>query len=106
MKEVQQSYIYKQVFYNYKLLFQNLETIPRLKDEIKELKEEIDAYKQESNEKTALLVAARKAVGEYKDKLRVSGIDILAGMADERMQSLGGMTLVFMALKGYGDKHR
>ncbi|XP_063440674.1 uncharacterized protein LOC134721523 isoform X2 [Mytilus trossulus] len=48
----------------------NLETIPRLKDEIKELKEEIDAYKQESNEKTSLLVAARKAVGEYKDKLR------------------------------------
>jgi len=54
------------------LWFQNLETIPRLKEEIKEQQGEIDVAKQESSEKTALLMAARKAVGEYKDRLRVS----------------------------------
>jgi hypothetical protein len=39
---------------------------------MREQQEEIDVAKQESSEKTALLMAARKAVGEYKDRLRVS----------------------------------
>lgn len=54
----------------------DLETIPKLKEEIKDKQKEIDASKQESSEKTALLVAARKAVGEYKDKLRAIEQDV------------------------------
>ncbi|KAL4235198.1 hypothetical protein ACF0H5_006836 [Mactra antiquata] len=54
----------------------NLETIPRLKDTIKEREDEIKDLKKHIEEKNALLTAARKAVREYKDKLRYSEHEI------------------------------
>lgn len=54
------------------LSYQNLETIPRLKDTIQEKEAEIKDLKKHIEDKDALLTAARKAVREYKDKLRVS----------------------------------
>ncbi|KAL3860327.1 hypothetical protein ACJMK2_010466 [Sinanodonta woodiana] len=48
----------------------NLETIPRLKETIEEKEKECKDCQRQIEEKTALLTAARKAVREYKDKLR------------------------------------
>ncbi|KAK3603789.1 hypothetical protein CHS0354_042790 [Potamilus streckersoni] len=48
----------------------NLETIPRLKETIEEKGKELKDCQHQIEEKTALLTAARKAVREYKDKLR------------------------------------
>lgn len=50
---------------------QNLETIPRLKDTIEEKEGEIEKLRKHIEDKNALLTAARKAVREYKDKVRV-----------------------------------
>lgn len=54
----------------------NLETIPRLKDTIQEKEKEIQDHKRQIVEKNALLAAARKAVREYKDRLRNTEQDI------------------------------
>lgn len=51
---------------------QGLETIPRLKDDILDRDKRIKQLVKEVEEKTALMTAARKAVRDYKDKLRVS----------------------------------
>ena len=56
------------------LLIQNLETIPRLKDSIDEKSAEILNLKKHMEDKDALLTAARKAVREYKEKLRVGNL--------------------------------
>ncbi|XP_067652519.1 CAP-Gly domain-containing linker protein 1-like [Haliotis asinina] len=47
-----------------------LETIPRLKEEIVDRDKRIKKLIKEVEEKTALMTAARKAVRDYKDKLR------------------------------------
>ncbi|XP_071088725.1 calcium-binding and coiled-coil domain-containing protein 1-like [Haliotis cracherodii] len=47
-----------------------LETIPRLKDDILDRDKRIKQLVKEVEEKTALMTAARKAVRDYKDKLR------------------------------------
>ncbi|XP_041376649.1 nuclease SbcCD subunit C-like [Gigantopelta aegis] len=48
----------------------DLETIPILKDDIREREKQISKLKSEIEEKSALLLAARKAIRDYKDKLR------------------------------------
>ncbi|KAK3085709.1 hypothetical protein FSP39_007626 [Pinctada imbricata] len=48
----------------------NLETIPRLKDEISDRGKEIENLRSEMEDKNALLMAARKAVREYKEQNR------------------------------------
>ena len=53
---------------------QDLETIPLLKDDIREKEQQLRKMKNEVEEKTALLLAARKAIRDYKDKLRVGSI--------------------------------
>ena len=55
-------------------VIQNLETIPRLKETISDREKNIEELKSEMEDKTALLVAARKAVREYKEQCRVNFI--------------------------------
>ncbi|XP_076449834.1 uncharacterized protein LOC143286125 isoform X2 [Babylonia areolata] len=47
-----------------------LETIPRLKDDISDRDKTIAQLHKDMDEKTALLAAARKAVRQYKDRIR------------------------------------
>ena len=50
---------------------QGLEKIPKLQEEIQERDVRIADLEKELSERSLLLVAARKAALEYKDKLRV-----------------------------------
>ena len=50
---------------------QGLETIPHLKDDIADRDKRIAQLEKEIEDKSALLTASRKAVREYKDRIRV-----------------------------------
>ena len=52
-------------------VMQGLETIPHLKDDIADRDKRIAQLEKEIEDKSALLTASRKAVREYKDRIRV-----------------------------------
>ena len=50
---------------------QGLETIPHLKDDIADRDKRIAQLEKDIEDKSALLTASRKAIREYKDRIRV-----------------------------------